>query len=270
VANDQDMHATHAAVAPDTLDEEDIGDVGGSGRMSFLEHLDELRRRILYALAATLAGFLASLIASDRIFAFVMRPLHESLPAGGQLIYTDGPEVFVVYLQIGLLAGVLLASPVIMLQVWLFIAPGLYVHEKRLAIPFVLSATLCFIGGAAFSHYVSFPAASRFFASFATGYVVFQPKVSSAMSLYLRMLFACALAFQLPTVTIFLARMRLVTARWMARNLKYATLLVFIVAAVVTPDSSPVSQVTLALPMLALYVLSIGIAWLCRPRDAAG
>ena len=235
--------------------------------MSFLEHLDELRRRIILALFATLIGFLASLVASDRIFAFVMRPLHQSLPTGGQLIYTEGPEVFVVYLQIGLVAGVLLASPVIMLQVWLFIAPGLYVHEKRLAVPFVLSATLCFLGGAAFSHYVSFPAASRFFASFATGYVVFQPKVSSAMSLYLRMLFACAIAFQLPTLTIFLARMRIVTAGWMLRHFKYATLVVFIVAAVVTPDSSPVSQVTLALPMLALYVLSIGIAWLCRPKD---
>ena len=87
------------------------------------------------------------------------------------------------------------------------------------------------------------------------------------MSLYLRMLFACAIAFQLPTLTIFLARMRIVTAGWMLRHFKYATLVVFIVAAVVTPDSSPVSQVTLALPMLALYVLSIGIAWLCRPKD---
>ena len=235
--------------------------------MSFLEHLDELRRRIILALFATLIGFLASLVASDRIFAFVMRPLHQSLPAGGQLIYTEGPEVFVVYLQIGLVAGLIVAAPLVMSQVWLFIAPGLYVHEKRLAVPFVLSATLCFLGGAAFSHYVSFPAASRFFASFATGYVVFQPKVSSAMSLYLRMLFACAIAFQLPTLTIFLARMRIVTAGWMLRHFKYATLVVFIVAAVVTPDSSPVSQVTLALPMLALYVLSIGIAWLCRPKD---
>ena len=120
------------------------------------------------------------------------------------------------------------------------------------------------------SHYVMFPATSRFFASFATGYVDFQPKVSSALSMYLRMLLACALAFQLPTLTMFLARMGLVTAGWMIRHIKYATLLVFIVAALVTPDSSPVSQVTLAVPMLALYVLSIGIAWLCAPRRRRG
>jgi sec-independent protein translocase protein TatC len=244
---------------------DDLEAIGG--RMSFLDHLEELRRRLIVALVAVFGGFLVSLLFADRIFAFVMRPLQEALPTGGRLIYTDGGEMFVVYLQIGLLAGVMLASPVLMLQAWLFIAPGLYVHEKRLAIPFVLSATICFVGGAAFSHYVSFPAASRFFASFASGFVEFQPKASSAMSLYLRMLFACALAFQLPTLTMFLARMRLVTARWMVRHIKYAVLAVFVIAAVVTPDGSPVSQVTLAVPMLALYVLSIGIAWLFAPRQ---
>lgn len=251
--------------SPDELLENDASDAS-AGRMSLLEHLDELRRRIVLSLVATLIGFLASLIAADRIFAFVMHPLHASLPAGGRLIYTEGPEMFVVYLELALVAGILLASPAIMAQVWLFIAPGLYVHEKRLAIPFVLSATTCFVGGAAFAHYVSFPAASRFFASFANGLVDFQPKASSALSLYLRMLFACALAFQMPTLTMFLARMRIVTAAWMVRHVKYATLVVFIVAAVVTPDSSPVSQVTLALPMLALYVVSIGVAWVFAPR----
>lgn len=236
------------------------------GRMGFIEHLEELRRRLIVSLAATFAGFCVSLFFAERIFAFVMKPLRDALPAGGHLIYTDGGEMFVASLQISFMAGLLIAAPVLMLQAWLFIAPGLYVHEKRLAVPFVLSATLCFVGGAAFSHYVSFPAASRFFASFATGFVEFQPKVSSALSLYMRMMLACALAFQLPTITMFLARMRLVTARWMLRHIKYAVLGVFVIAAIVTPDGSPVSQVTLALPMLGLYVLSIGVAWVFAPR----
>ena len=251
------------------------------GRMGFLDHLEELRRRLIIALVATFVGFCISLAFSDRLLAFVMTPLRDALPAGGHLIYTDGAEMFVASLQVSFLAGLMIAAPVIMLQAWMFVAPGLYVHEKRLAIPFVLSATLCFLGGAAFSHYVSFPAASRFFASFANGFVEFQPRVSSALSLYIRMMLACALAFQLPTVTMFLARMRIVTARWMLRHIKYAVLGVFIIAAVVTPDGSPVSQVTLALPMLGLYVLSIGVAWVvcasptgglgvaaCRPRRA--
>ena len=246
----------------------DLDELADSGRMGFLDHLEELRRRLIFALVAVFAGFLAGLTFADRIFAFVMRPLQAALPPGGHLIYIEQAEMFVAYLQIAFVAGIMIAAPVIMLQAWLFIAPGLYVHEKRLAIPFVCSATVCFIGGAAFSHYVSFPAASRFFASFATSTVEFQPRVSSALSLYVRMMLACALAFQLPTVTMFLARMRLVTARWMIAHTKYAVLAVFVVAALVTPDGSPVSQVTLALPMLALYVLSIGVAWLFAPRRA--
>lgn len=250
----------------DLLDDE-LASLGG--RMGFLDHLEELRRRLIVSLVAVFIGFCVSLVFSERIFAFVMQPLREALPPGGHLIYTDGGEMFVVSLQVAFLAGVMLAAPVLMLQAWLFVAPGLYVHEKRLAIPFVLCATTCFLGGAAFSHYVSFPAASRFFASFANGFVEFQPRVSSALSLYIRMMLACALAFQLPTVTMFLARMRIVTARWMVRNIKYAVLGVFIIAALVTPDGSPVSQVTLALPMLGLYVISIGLAWLFAPRPAS-
>ncbi len=245
-------------------DDRQLASLGG--RMGFLEHLEELRRRLIVSLVAIGVGFCVSLLFAERIFTFVMTPLRDALPPGGHLVYMDGGEMFVITLQVAFLAGVLLAAPVIMLQAWLFIAPGLYVHEKRLAIPFVLSATLCFLGGAAFSHYVSFPAASRFFASFASGFVEFQPRVSSALSLYIRMLLACALAFQLPTVTMFLARMRLVTARWMIRNVKYAVLGVFVIAALVTPDGSPVSQVTLAVPMLALYVLSIGVAFVFAPR----
>ncbi len=251
----------------DDLDE-DLQGLGG--RMGFLDHLEELRRRLIVSLIAVFVAFLACMVVSERLVQFVMRPLHETLPAGGHLIYIEAGEMFMVTLQIAFIAGILLAAPVLMWQAWLFVAPGLYVHEKRLAIPFILSATICFVGGAAFSHYVSFPTATRFFASFSSDLVEFQPRVSSALSLYLRMLLACALAFQLPTVTMFLARMRIVSARWMLRHLKYAVLGVFVIAAVITPDGSPVSQVTLALPMLGLYFVSIGVAWLFAPRTAPG
>jgi sec-independent protein translocase protein TatC len=236
------------------------------GAMAFLEHLDEFRKRIVRSLAATGVGALIAFAFIGRLFDFLMEPTRRVLPPGSTLIYTDPSAVFTLEMQLAMIAGLVLASPYVMFQVWRFIAPGLYTHEKRFAIPFVLLSSAGLVGGAAFNHYILFPAAMAFFASFNRPELLFVPAVDYVFALYTKMLIGMALTFQMPTIVFFLARMRLVTAGWLARNTKYAILIIFIVAAILTPSSDPFNQTLFAAPMLVLYLLSILIAWLVAPR----
>ena len=229
--------------------------------MSFLEHLDELRTRLTVSALALLGGFLVAFAFSGYVFDFIMRPLQEALPPGGQLVYTEPAEAFLLYLKIAALAGTVLAAPIVMWQLWLFIAPGLYTNEKRYAIPFVLLSSVFFVSGAAFSHYLVFPFAWRFFASFGSDYVEFMPRIAPAFSLYAKMALAMGAVFQMPTLVLFLARMGVVTAGFLVRQIKYAILVIFILAAVLTPGPDVVSQLLMAGPMVLLYALSILIAW---------
>ena len=229
--------------------------------MSFLEHLDELRTRLTVSALALLGGFLVAFAFSGYVFDFIMRPLQEALPPGGQLVYTEPAEAFLLYLKIAALAGTVLAAPIVMWQLWLFIAPGLYTNEKRYAIPFVLMSSVFFVSGAAFSHYMVFPFAWRFFASFGSDYVEFMPRIAPAFSLYAKMALAMGAGFQMPTLVLFLARMGVVTAGFLVRQIKYAILVIFILAAVLTPGPDVVSQLLMAGPMVLLYALSILIAW---------
>jgi sec-independent protein translocase protein TatC len=206
-------------------------------------------------------GFLICFAFISPIFEFIMKPLQEILPEGGQLVYTEPTEAFFLYIKIAALAGLMLATPVILSQVWLFVTPGLYSHEKRLAVPFVILATGFFLGGALFSHFVLFPVAWTFFAGFSTDYMEFMPRIQPAFSLYVRLILACGVVFQMPTLVYFLARVGVVTAGFLSRNIKYAILLIFIFAAVLTPTGDPVTLSMMAAPMIALYGLSIGIAW---------
>ncbi len=230
------------------------------GRMTFLEHLDELRKRITHAVAALLVGFLIAFGFIDRIWSFVFARLTADIP-GGELIYTEPGEAFFLYIKMAAIAGLLIASPYVMYQVWLFIAPGLYANEKRLAVPFVFFASALFVSGAAFSHYILFPFAWQFFASFSNEALSFMPRVEPVWSLYVKLLLAMGLVFQLPMLMFVLARFGLVTPRFLARNFKYAVLIIFIIAAIVTPDASIVPQVIMAGSMIALYLLSIGVVW---------
>ncbi len=249
-------------VRDDDLDDElEQGEAAG-GKMSFLEHLDELRRRLVVSIVAILIGFLVAFAFIGRIFAFIMLPLQRILPNGGRLIYTEPTEAFMLQLKVAALAGVVLAAPVIMWQVWLFIAPGLYAREKRFALPFVLFSSISFVAGVAFSHYVVFPAAWAFFASFDTPYMQFMPKISEAFGLYSYMLLAFGIIFQMPVLVLALARMGIVTAGFLWRHTKYAILIIFILAAVITPSSDVVNQSIMAGPMIVLYLLSIVIAWI--------
>jgi sec-independent protein translocase protein TatC len=251
------------------LTDADLDEDGGGGKMSFLEHLDELRRRLINCVIALLVGCAIAFIFINRIFEFVMLPMQRLLPPGGRLMYTAGGEAFMLYVKIGALAGLVFSTPLILWQVWKFIAPGLYTHEKKFAIPFVAFSTTFFVLGALFSHYIAFPWTWVFFASFQTDYMAFMPKIGDAFSLYVTMLLGFGLIFQMPTIVFFLARMGVVSARFLLRHMKYAILIIFIVAAVISPGTDVVSQAMMAGPMLALYGISILIAWIFGKRKTA-
>ena len=246
-------------------DDEDDDDSPGA-KMSFLEHLDELRKRIVYSLIAVGICLLVAFTFIARIYNFLMAPTMRMLPAGSRLIYTEPGEAFSLYIQLSLIVGVLIAAPFIMYQLWLFIAPGLYANEKKMAIPFVFLSTLGFLGGAAFNHYIMFPWMMAFFASFNTPDLSFMPKLDSVFSLYTKFLIAMAIVFQMPTLVFFLAKMKVITARFLIAQFKYAVLLIFIISAVITPTGDPVTQTVFAAPMLGLYVLGIAIAWIVGPK----
>lgn len=234
--------------------------------MSFLEHLDELRTRLMVSAIALFAGFLVALVFIRYVFDFIMLPLQQALPPGGRLIYTEPAEAFLLRLKIAALVGAVVAAPVVLWQVWLFVAPGLYANERRYVLPFVIFASFFFIGGAAFSHYVLFPLAWRFFMGFGSDYVEFLPRIQPVFSLYAKLMLGMGLVFQMPTLVLFLARIGVVTPGMLARQFKYALLAIFIIAAVITPGPDIVSQLLVAGPMLVLYGLSILVAWVFGKR----
>jgi sec-independent protein translocase protein TatC len=242
-----------------------------SGKMSFLDHLDELRRRIIVSLIAVGVAFIFTFIYVDQILIFILLPMEEM--AGHTLSYIDPTEGFILKIKLALMAGLLVASPVVFSQVWLFIAPGLYSHEKKLAVPFVIMSTVFFIAGAVFSHYVVFRVVWEFLAdqtltvvdpvtNVSRQILTFEPRVEPAFSLYLRLILAMGVTFELPTLVLFLARMGLVTPRFLIRNIKYAVMIIMVAAAVLSPDGGGVGMVVMGGPVVGLYILSIGLAWM--------
>ena len=226
------------------------------GKMSFLDHLDEARRRIIYAVLSVGIGFVIAFFFIDDIFNFVMRPMQQLLPPGGTLVYTDPTEAFMLYIKIALISGLLLASPAVFTQVWLFVAPGLYAHEKKWAIPFVLMSSFFSSSGRGFHTRSSFrsPGASS---SVSRATSSRSCRGSTAFSIYLRLILALGITFQLPTLVLFLARMGMITPRFMIRNFKYAVLLIIIAAAVLSPDGGGVGLIAMGGPVILLYVFSI-------------
>jgi len=247
----------------------DIEDPESSGRMGFLEHLDELRTRLIRSCIAVAAGMAVAFFFVDRIATFVEGPVVRSLPPGSTLVFTRPSEAFSFYLDLALIGGVILAAPFVTYQVWRFIAPGLYAREKRFVLPFLAFTTIGTVAGALFSHYVLFPATMGFFDTFSTDTMKFLPRVEDTFDLYKSMMLGMVAVFQLPTLIFFLARFGLVTARFLWRNIKYAVLGIFVVAAVLTPSSDAWTQATFAAPMICLYVISIVIAWVVAPRSNA-
>ena len=250
------------------LPEEPDGD-RGEGRMGFLEHLDELRTRIIRSCLAVGAGMLIAFFFHDQLGDFILAPTLETLPAGDALIFTKPGEGFAFYLDIAFIGGIVLAAPFVMYQVWRFIAPGLYVREKKFVVPFVVFTTIGSIGGALFTHYVLFPTTIAFLGTFHSRAMKFVPRVEDTFELYKNMMIGMVAVFQMPTLVFFLARMRLITARFLWRNIKYAILIIFIAAALLTSSADAWNQTIFAAPMIGLYLISIVIAWIVGPRKEA-
>jgi sec-independent protein translocase protein TatC len=246
---------------PDDWDDEDAPEESG-GKMSFLDHLDELRRRLMWALGSVVVGFGIAIGFYQQLFDFVIGPMRAMVPKGQTLIFTEPTEAMMIYIKIAVIAGILIASPAVMAQVWLFVAPGLYSHEKKLAIPFVVLSSLFFIAGAAFAHYFAFPLTFQFFGSFSSDTLTYMPRIEPTFSLYMKLVLIFGAIFQMPTVVALLSRLGLITARFMLRHFKYALLAIFIIGAVLSPGTDPVGQIAMAGPMVVLYLISIGFAWI--------
>jgi sec-independent protein translocase protein TatC len=236
------------------------------GKMSFLEHLEELRKRIINSVLGIVVGIGLTFFYIQQIYDFLTAPAVATLPEGSRLIYTQPTEAFSLYIQISLISGAVLAGPWIMYQVWRFIAPGLYANEKRFVVPFVLFSSLGFLAGAAFNHYVAYPFIMTYFASFNTPRLVYMPQLSYVFGLYVKMLLGLGAIFQMPTVVFFLAKMKILTGRFLLKQFKIAVLLIFITAAVVTPTGDPMTLMIFAAPMIGLYLLSIAIAFIVGPK----
>jgi sec-independent protein translocase protein TatC len=233
--------------------------------LSVLEHLDRFRKSVIRSCIGIMVGVVAAFAFINPIVDFVFRPIRSVLPPGSKMIYTVPGEAFSVYVQIALIAGIVVTSPFIMFQVWQLIAPALFIKEKRFAMWFILMTSAGFIGGAAFNHYIAFKMLILFFASFNSTQLAFMPRLDDVFDMYTRMLFIMGVVFQMPTLVFFLAKMGLVSARFLWAQFKYAILVIFIIAAVVTPSGDPYNQTILALPMIGLYILSILIAWIFAP-----
>jgi len=227
--------------------------------MTFLEHLEELRKRIFYSFIALLVVVIPCWLFSKEVFNILAQPVTKYLPEGQKLAYTTLTAPFMLYIKVSFLTAIFLTSPFLFLQFWYFVAPGLFQRERKYVIPFVIFTTLFFSLGAVFGYFVAFPFACNFFLKMGADFLPVIT-VDKYFSLALRVILGIALVFELPTLVFFLSRMGVITPRWMIKNFKYAVLVIFIIAALITPSPDMVNQSIIAFPMLALYGLSILIA----------
>jgi sec-independent protein translocase protein TatC len=230
-------------------------------KMSFLEHLEDLRKRILYSLIALVVGFGICWAYARPIYLWMQQPLVQFLQEGDKLAYTRVTAPFFLYMKVAFFAGIFIAAPVILLQLWLFIAPGLYPKERKYAAPFIFFATLFFVAGGYFGYRLVLPLAAEFFVELGRDFqqvITVDDYFSFASKICLGM----GLVFETPILIFFLSKLGIVTPAFLLQKFKYAVVLIFIIAAVITPTPDMVTQAALAIPMLLLYILGIGIAYL--------
>ncbi len=234
------------------------------------DHLSELRARVFKILVAWMAATALAFVYSEELFRALLAPAIAALgPAGGKLQAISPAEIFFTYMKVSLLAGFVATVPVFFWQIWAFIAPGLYPSEKRVAAPFVGIASSLFLAGAVFAHQLVFPAVFEFFASFRNDFVDPAWTMREVFSMTTQLILAFGLCFEMPVLVFFFAASGVVTPRQLFGWSKYAVLVSFVVAAVLTPTPDAVTQTLLAGPLIALYMLGVGVSWLfVRGRDA--
>jgi sec-independent protein translocase protein TatC len=249
---------------------------GGSGEdsesmptMGFLDHLEELRKRLVYSILAVIVGTGACWGYREKIYAVMQKPIMDALRSHGlpeKLIYLNPTDPFNLYLKIAMLAGLFLTSPFVLYQVWMFISPGLYRNEKRYVVPFMVSTISLFTLGGYFGYKIAYPRALEFFIGF-NGQFQAMITVGEYTQLFLSIVLGMGLIFELPIVVFFLAFMGIMTPSFMIKNFRYAILVIFILAAIVTPTPDIINMCVFAAPMIGLYGLSIGVAYLVHPSQ---
>lgn len=225
-------------------------------KLPLTAHLQELRKRLILSFIAIGAAFILCYAFADSIFNILAAPLIKVMPAGGSLIFIGLAEAFFTYMKVAFIAAVILVSPFVLYQIWAFVAPGLYQKEKRYVIPFVLGGSLFFAMGVLFAYFVAIPIGFKFLLGYATDFIKPMPSMKEYLTFSIKFLLAFGLVFEFPVVLVLLARIGVVDAKMLARQRKYAILLIFIFAAIITPPDF-ISQVLMALPLIGLYELSI-------------
>lgn len=236
-------------------------------KQPFTSHLEELRKRLIYSLIAVGVSFIICFAFKEWLFKILTLPLIAILPENSSMIFTSLPEAFFTYLKISFFGGLFLSSPFVLYQIWKFISPGLYVSEKKYALPFVLFSTIFFVGGSLFAYFVVFPFGFKFFVSFATDFIKPMLTLKEFLSFSCKLLLAFGIIFELPIFMFFMARIGLVNSKALATKRKYAILITFIVAAVLTPPDI-VTQIMMAIPVMLLYEISIWVVKLSEKKEA--
>ncbi|NNG07456.1 MAG: twin-arginine translocase subunit TatC [Desulfobacteraceae bacterium] len=234
-------------------------------KQPFMSHLEELRKRLITCAITVGIGFVISYIFAERLFQILVSPLTRIMPEGDRLIFTNLPEMFLTYLKTAVICGILLTAPVLFHQLWMFIAPGLYQNEKKYAIPFVVFSTILFVGGALFGYFIVFPFGFKFFLGFANEYIQALPSVKQYFSFAIKLLFAFGIVFELPVVAFFLSKMGIVTPEFLKKKRKYALLMTFVMAAILTPPDV-ITQLMMAGPLIILYEIGILVARIARKK----
>jgi len=225
-------------------------------KMPFMSHLEELRKRLVACAIAVGIGFVIAYVFSETLFQYLVAPLKDVMPEGNYLIYTNLPEMFFAYIKVAFIAAIMGTAPFIFYQLWLFVAPGLYQKEKRLVIPFVVTSTILFVGGALFGYFIVFPFGFKFFIGFSNEFVKALPSVKQYLSLSIKLLIAFGLVFELPVVLFFLTKIGLITPDTLKKKRKYAILLTFVIGAILTPPDV-ITQCMMAGPLIVLYEVGI-------------
>jgi sec-independent protein translocase protein TatC len=224
----------------------------------FTEHLGELRDRLVRSFIAVAVGFVGAYAFKEKLFQILTAPLLTAMEASGdaKMIFTGLPEAFFTYLKVSLLAGIVVATPVLFYEFWMFVSPGLYRNEKKYLLPVVVLSVFFFVLGSSFGYFIVFPYGFQFFLGFATDTIQAMPSMKEYLSFAAKMLLAFGFVFELPLVLTFMARMGLVTVPFLQKNRKYAILLFFVGAALITPPDV-ITQVMMAVPLMVLYEISI-------------